>query len=175
MKLPHPAKRIVEFPIAVGITGYILLSDLLAPVIAPAIRALARVRVIIRAQERLARLGPYASLVALLAPMALLEPLKLGALVWIALGHMVTGTALLIASHVLSLLFVERLFAVVKPKLLQLRWFASLWFWFVDIRTRVLASVQATRVWALALRIRGAARETARRLRAWLSRHRATR
>ncbi|MDB5569450.1 MAG: hypothetical protein JWN93_633 [Hyphomicrobiales bacterium] len=170
MSLSHVARRIAEFPIALAITGYVLLSDLLAPVIAPLILTLSRLRVVIRAQERIERLGPYPSLALLACPIILLEPLKLGALVWIGFGHVVTGTALLIASHALSLLFVERLFAVVKPKLLSMRWFARLWFWFVDVRTHVLAWLTSTRAWSVALRVRDAARRLATRVRGWIRR-----
>jgi hypothetical protein len=64
------------------------------------------------------RLGPYQSLVLLLIPVSLVEPLKLVAVAVAGEGHWITGTAMIIAAYAASLLLVERLFAMVKPKLL---------------------------------------------------------
>jgi hypothetical protein len=38
-------------------------------------------------------------------------------------------------------LLVERLFLIVKPKLLTLRWFASIWRRFVALRAMVMRSI----------------------------------
>jgi hypothetical protein len=73
------------------------------------------------------RLGPYQSLALLAVPTGLIEPLKLVAVAVAGKGHWVTGTAMIIAAYVGSFFVVERLFRVVKPKLLTLPWFANLW------------------------------------------------
>ena len=54
-------------------------------------------------------------------------------------GHWITGTVMIIASYATSILLVERLFVIVKPKLLKLRWFARLWCRFVILRYRLTA------------------------------------
>jgi hypothetical protein len=82
-------------------------------------------------------LGPYQSLVLLAIPISIVEPLKLVAVAVAGEGHWVTGTVMIIAAYAASLLLVERLFRMVKPKLLTLPWFARLWSWFVGVRTRV--------------------------------------
>jgi hypothetical protein len=79
-------------------------------------------------------LGPYQSLVLLAIPTALVEPLKLVAIAVAGDGHWITGTVMIVAAYAASLLVVERLFLVVKPKLLTLPWFARLWAWFIVIR-----------------------------------------
>jgi hypothetical protein len=81
-------------------------------------------------------LGPYQSLVLLLIPTAIVEPLKLVALAVAGEGHWITGTAMIVIAYAASLLLVERLFTIVKPKLLTLPWFARLWDWFVNRRER---------------------------------------
>ena len=43
---------------------------------------------------------------------------------------------MIIAAYAVSLLVVERLFKIVRPKLLTLLWFAKLWNWFVTVRSR---------------------------------------
>ncbi|WFU75614.1 hypothetical protein [Bradyrhizobium sp. CB2312] len=82
-------------------------------------------------------LGPYPSLFLLALPAATVEPLKLVAAAVAGEGHWITGTAMIIACYAFSLLVVERLFAIVKPKLLTISWFAKLWKVFVSVRTRV--------------------------------------
>jgi hypothetical protein len=70
-------------------------------------------------------------------PTAVVEPLKLAAVAFAGEGHWITGTAMIAACYAFSLLVVERLFVIVKPKLLTIPWFATLWEAFVSVRTRV--------------------------------------
>ena len=63
----------------------------------------------------------------LAVPVALIEPLKLVAVAVAGEGHWITGTAMIIAAYLGSLFVVEKLFRIVKPKLLMLPWFARLW------------------------------------------------
>jgi hypothetical protein len=89
-------------------------------------------------------LGPYPSLFLLGVPTAMVEPLKLAALAIAGKGHWITGTAIIVACYAFSLLVLERLFLIVKPKLLTISWFAKLWKWFVSIRTRAWAILKAS-------------------------------
>jgi hypothetical protein len=41
---------------------------------------------------------------------------------------------MIVIAYAASLFLVERLFRIVKPKLLTLPWFARLWDWFVALR-----------------------------------------
>jgi hypothetical protein len=84
-------------------------------------------------------LGPYQSLVLLAIPISLVEPLKLAAVAIAGSGHWITGTITIVCAYAASLLFVERLFKIVKPKLLTLPWFARLWNWLLAVRGRALA------------------------------------
>jgi hypothetical protein len=71
-------------------------------------------------------LGLYQSLVLLLIPTSLVEPLKLIAVAVAGEGHWITGTVMIVVAYAASLLLVERLFMIVKPKLLTLPWFPAL-------------------------------------------------
>jgi hypothetical protein len=82
-------------------------------------------------------LGPYQSFALLAVPTSLVEPLKLVAVAVAGDGHWITGTVMIIAAYAASLLLVERLFSIVKPKLLTLPWFARLWCWVVTARGKV--------------------------------------
>jgi len=91
------------------------------------------------------KLGPYQSLALLLVPVTLVEPLKLVALVVAGEGHWLTGTAMIVGAYAVSLLVVERLFKVVKPKLMSLSWFARLWKWWVALRNKLNPVVNRSR------------------------------
>jgi hypothetical protein len=84
------------------------------------------------------RLGPYQSLLILAVPTSLVEPFKLIAVAVAGEGHWITGTIMIIAAYGCSLLFVERLFRIVRPKLLTLPWFARLWTWVLFVRGKVI-------------------------------------
>lgn len=83
-------------------------------------------------------LGPYQSLALVLVPTGLVEPLKLIAVAVAGDGHWITGTVMIVAAYAAGLLLVDRLFVVVKPKLLTLPWFARLWRWFVAVRSKAV-------------------------------------
>ena len=89
-------------------------------------------------RRRLERVGPYKALVVLAVPLAIVEPLKLVAVLVAGNGHFVTGVVFLICAYVASLVITERLFIILKPKLLMLPWFAKSWWWFVALRRRCL-------------------------------------
>ena len=89
-------------------------------------------------RRRIQKFGPYQSLVLLAVPLACAEPLKLLALYVAGGGRWLTGTGMMIGAYAASLLVVERLFRVVKPKLLMLGWFATLWSCWVAVRNKIL-------------------------------------
>lgn len=107
------------------------------PVIART-RRKARMTFLARGRRRLQRIGPYPSLLLLLAPLLLVEPLKLVALIVAGNGHWLTGTAMLLGAYAASLLVIERLFRVLKPKIMMLGWFSRLWTGFVTLRARAI-------------------------------------
>jgi hypothetical protein len=79
----------------------------------------------------------------MLLPAMLVEPLKIVAVFVAGDGHWLTGTGIMIAAYGASLLVVERVFKIVKPKLMTLKWFASAWIWFTGMRQRVWAWLRA--------------------------------
>src|SRR5258708_30413212 len=88
-------------------------------------------------RRRIQQLGPYQSLALMLLPLLLVEPLKIVALLVAGHGHWLTGTGMLIVAYGVSLVVVERLFKVVKFKLMTMNWFADLWRWFTAVRGRM--------------------------------------
>jgi len=84
-------------------------------------------------------LGPYQSLILLAVPVSLVEPWKLIAVAIVGAGHWITGTITIVCAYAVSVFLIERLFRIVKPKLLTLPWFARLWNWVTAVRRRALA------------------------------------
>ncbi len=89
-------------------------------------------------RRRIQRLGPYQSMVLLAIPVALVEPLKFASLFVAGKGHWLSGTVMIVAAYAASLLIVERLFRIVRPKLTTLGWFAKLWASYLALRNRVV-------------------------------------
>jgi hypothetical protein len=89
-------------------------------------------------RRRIQRLGPYQSMVLLAIPVAVVEPLKFVSLFVAGKGHWLTGTGMIVAAYAVSLLILERLFRVVRPRLMTLGWFARLWAGYVGLRNRVM-------------------------------------
>jgi hypothetical protein len=79
----------------------------------------------------------------MLVPIVLVEPVKIAAVFVAGHGHWLTGTEMLIAAYGVSLVVVERLFELVKFKLMTLPWFAKLWTWFTALRSRAWGWMRA--------------------------------
>jgi hypothetical protein len=150
------------------VAGYMLLNELLLPALRPLIAAFARLPLFGRLRDWLLTIPPYPAMLLFAIPFAIIEPLKLLALYWIAIGHVVTGTAVTILLHGLSILSTERLFAVLKPTFLKIPWFAALWARITAIRDRLLAWVRETRAWAHLGRLRDQIRKASARIVAWV-------
>ena len=63
-------------------------------------------------------------------------PLKLAAVFIFGGGHLVAGLMVMLSAYLVSALLVERLFEIVKPKLLTLSWFVVIWKRFVETRRK---------------------------------------
>jgi dienelactone hydrolase len=91
-----------------------------------------------RLRHTIEGLGPYQSLMLLAVPASVVEPLKFAAVAIAGSGHWITGTVTIVCAYAASLFLVERLFRIVRPKLLTLPWFARLWSWVTAIRDLAL-------------------------------------
>jgi hypothetical protein len=91
-----------------------------------------------RLRHWIERLGPYQSLLLLTIPASIVEPLKLAAVAIAGSGRWITGTITILCAYAASLFCIERLFRMVKPKLLTLPWFTRVWNWLLVLRRRTL-------------------------------------
>jgi hypothetical protein len=144
---------------------YIVLDGIVTPVVRPLLRWVARLRFVIRLQDIVATLPPYAILALLSVPFAVAEPAKIYALYLMTEGQLATGLVTIALAYLVSLLVVERIYHAGRTKLKTIPWFAKLMDWLTGIRDRLLAWVRATRVWAFSVRLKRNARALAAKLR----------
>ena len=85
---------------------------------------LARWRPWARIEYAIARLPPYAALLAFALPTLILLPLKFLALFLIARGQLLLASLLFIAAKVVATALIARLFELTQPALMQIGWFA---------------------------------------------------
>lgn len=144
---------------------YVVLDAIVAPVIRPLLRWVARLRFVIRLQDIVAALPPYAILALLAIPLAFAEPAKIYALYLMGAGHFASGFTTMAVAYLLSLVVVERIYRAGQAKLETILWLAKLINWLTGIRDRLLEWARATRVWAFSVKLKRQARAIAAKLR----------
>jgi hypothetical protein len=116
-------------------------------------------------ERRISRLPPYAALAVLLLPALTLLPLKLLGIWLLARGQVLWSLALVVASKVLGTAVVAHLFALTRPALMRLGWFARGYARWAAWKAELLAWVRASAAWRAAASVR-------QRAARWLSRWR---
>jgi hypothetical protein len=107
------------------------------------------------AERLLARLPPYAALVALALPASLALPLKLLAIWLLANEHFVSAALLFVGAKIAATALVARIFLLVKPQLMQIGWFARAFNWFVPWKDALYAKIRESRVWRYGRVVKG--------------------
>ena len=158
-------RRVFLFPAKAVVVLYVVLDGIVTPVVRPLVGWVAKLRFVIRLQDIVAALPPYAILVLLAVPFAFAEPAKIYALVLMTGGQFVAGLVTISIAYLVSLLVVERIYHAGRKKLKTIRWFAKLMDWLTGIRDRLLAWARATRVWAFSVQVKLAARALVAKLR----------
>ena len=115
-------------------------------------------------ERRIAALSPHAALVVFVIPAVALLPVKLGALWLIGQGHRWLGVALIIGAKVLGTAIVARLFALTRPALMSMPWFANAYGRWTAWKDALLLRVRASWAWRMGRALR---RLASRRWRAW--------
>src|SRR5262249_7689937 len=138
-------RRILEVIFALIIVfeewGWRPLADLLA--------RLARFGPWAKLEFAIARLPPYAALLAFALPTLLLLPLKFMALLLIANGQLLLASLLFIAAKIGATALIARLFALTQPALMQIGWFAWGYDTIMPWKEAMTDSVRASWPWRL--------------------------
>ena len=158
----HRVPRVVaRFLVTVAVVVYTILDELLFPLFRPAIRWLGELRLFQRLGALIQRLPPYAVLMLLAVPFIVIEPAKVFALYWGAVGHPFQGLILLLIAQVVSILTCDRIFHVGYEPLMRIGWFKRLMTWLIGLRDKALGWAKSTAAWK-------AGAELVRSVRNWL-------
>lgn len=133
--------------------------------LARAFAALSRLPWLGQLERRIARLPPWAALLAFGVPVVTLVPVKLLALYLFGQGHMAWGFCLVVAAKLTGTALAARLFQLTEPALMQLKWFARLYTPWKSWKDRVLMQIRQSSPWRAAGRFK--ARLKALSLQAW--------
>lgn len=95
------------------------------------------------AETQIAKLPPYAALIAFVIPGAILLPFKLAAFWLIARGHGVYGLWVFVIAKVIGTAFLARIFSLTKPALLTIGWFNRAYLAITGWKERLYAYVRA--------------------------------
>jgi hypothetical protein len=87
-------------------------------------------------RRKIQQFGPYKSLALLFVPLLIVEPLKIAGVAVAGLGHWVAGPCIIVGAYAAGILVVDRLFRVVKSKILPMKWFAALGTIWDEARSR---------------------------------------
>lgn len=146
-------RAVGRFVVGIFVVGYAILDTVLFPLFRPLIGYLSGLRLFEAIGALILKLPPYVVLLILAVPFVVLEPLKVFALYWFALGHLIQGGVLLVVAHTLSILTLERLYQAGKPQLMKIGWFARVMGWLGALRDRALAIARATAAWQWSARV----------------------
>jgi hypothetical protein len=95
----------------------------------------------------IARAPPWGALIVLLLPSLLLVPTKIGALWLIAQGQPTLGLVVIVVAKVVGTAVVARLFALTRPALMALPWFAVIYTRWVAWKEGVIARLRTSWAW----------------------------
>ena len=140
-------RRVLTPPLVVLAALWMFLEEFIWVRLAAVIARLAHLPVIAALEVHVARLPPYVAMALFGVPTALLVPVKLWALYLIGAGHALLGIAVLVVAKVVITAVVARLFAVCRPQLLSIGWFARLHAWIQRVRDDLYARVRHMPGW----------------------------
>lgn len=116
--------------------------------------------------ERLiARLPPWAALLAFGGPVVALLPVKLLVLYLLSKGHVLSGLVLLVGAKLAGTALLAWLFTLTRPALMQLAWFARWYPRWTAWKDRIMAEVRSSAPWQAARQLKLDLSDMIRRLR----------
>lgn len=140
-------KRALELAFVPVAAAVIFIEDVLLHYLGLAMAVLAKWPPLARLEAWLARLPPWAALVAFVAPSTVVLPVKLAA-VWFAFHHAYTlSVASVVVGKILATALVARLYRVLRPTLVTMPWFLRAETWLFGWRDRLYAFVRALPAW----------------------------
>jgi hypothetical protein len=138
------ALEVLLVPVAAGI---IFFEQTLIRYLNMVTAAFARLKWVARLEAWLLTLPPWAAFLAFAAPSILILPIKLSALWFATHKHYTMAVGAIVFGKLLATAIVARLYKVLRPNLMSMRWFAWADTTFFYWRDRAYAFVKAMPAW----------------------------
>lgn len=166
--LPKPAptllRRIGRALLAIPAALWLFVEEWLWDAMLALTGALSKLPPIRWVESQITKLPAYAALVAFLIPVAVLLPFKLAAFWLIAHGKGFLGAVVFIVAKIIGTAFLARIFALTKPALMTIGWFARSYTAIIAFKQRVYTYVRELPVYQA---IRQRARVLKRQVKSW--------
>jgi hypothetical protein len=112
-----------------------------------ALAALSRFRLVGWLESKIASLPPYAALLTIALPTAILLPLKLLSVWLLANGYFLSAGALFIGAKIASTALIARIFMLTRPALMKIGWFARAYNRVMPWKDRLFATIRESYTW----------------------------
>jgi hypothetical protein len=140
-------KRALELAFVPVAAAIVFIEDVLLHYLGVAMAAFARWPPVARLEAWLARLPPWAAVVAFVGPSTLVLPVKFAA-VWFALqGKFLMATVAIGIGKIVATALVARLYKVLRPTLIRLSWYLRAETWVFTWRDWLYGFVRALPAW----------------------------
>ena len=124
LKIRDMLRRVARAALLTIAASYFLIDLVFFSAVRPLRRRIMALSWMRRSREWVGKLNRYASLVLLLVPWLILEPIKPIGFFLFSRKHHLAATLLIVGGEVVKLTLFEQLFDMTKPKLLSFYWFA---------------------------------------------------
>lgn len=116
-------------------------------------------------ERRIAKLPSYAALAILAVPALAILPIKLAAVWVITRGHALAGLVIIVLAKLVGTAVLARLFALTRPALMRLDWFARGYARWTAWKNELLAWVRGSALWRAAAALKQQVKAAFRRWR----------
>jgi hypothetical protein len=142
----------------------LLLEDWLWDPLMRLMQALTRAPILRQLSNLIRRLPPYGAVVLFAVPFLLALPVKFLGLWLIAQGHLTAGLLVFLGAKLAGTALLAWIFSLTKPALMSLSWFARLYGWVNDLRTRLWVWIRSRKEYQIVTQWISVARQ---RIRVW--------
>ena len=164
VKPESPPRRLLGGAFAVLAAIWIFLEEWVWDAMLALMARLGRLPPIKWLEAKVANLHPYAALVTFVVPGAIMLPFKLAAFWLIAHGHGIYGLWVFVVAKVVGTAFLARIFALTKPALMTIGWFARFYGAVMRWKERVYSFVRSMPAYQ---RMSALLKDAALRVKAW--------
>ncbi|MFT3735146.1 MAG: hypothetical protein QM776_08990 [Rhodocyclaceae bacterium] len=152
--LARRLRRAAGFPIVLLAALILWLEEWLWEPLSKLMRCIGTLPVVRQIESLIQRAPPWLALACFAIPLVSLLPFKLGGLWLLGKGHVVSGVSVFLSAKVVGTALGARIFALTRPALMQLPWFARLWEGLQRLRAYLYGRLKAHPLWQAVQRLR---------------------